>query len=44
MIAQGNPLPVLYGEMLIGSRRISQMLSTRDEGSGGKVIVIGRRI
>ncbi|WP_392420566.1 tail assembly protein [Edwardsiella piscicida] len=43
MVAQGNPLPVLYGEMLIGSRRISQMLSTRDEGGGGKVVVIGRR-
>lgn len=42
MIAQGNPLPVPYGEMLVGSRRISQEVSTRDEGSGGKVVVIGR--
>ncbi len=24
MIAQGNPMPVPYGEMLVGSRRISQ--------------------
>ncbi|EFF2823327.1 tail assembly protein, partial [Escherichia coli] len=23
MIAQGNPMPVPYGEMLVGSRRIS---------------------
>lgn len=41
MVAQGNPLPVLYGEMQIGSRVISQMLSTRDENSGGQVVVIG---
>ncbi|MEK9087687.1 tail assembly protein, partial [Escherichia coli] len=25
-----------------GSRRISQDISTRDEGGGGKVVVIGR--
>ncbi|MED7580826.1 tail assembly protein, partial [Escherichia coli O157] len=37
MIAQGNPMPVPYGEMLVGSRRISQDISTRDEGGGGKV-------
>lgn len=43
MMAQGNPLPVLYGEMLTGSRVISQEISTRDEGGGGgKVVVIGR--
>ncbi|WP_373995369.1 hypothetical protein, partial [Escherichia coli] len=30
-------------EMLVGSRRISQDISTRDEGGGGKVVVIGRR-
>ncbi|EDV1505001.1 tail assembly protein [Salmonella enterica subsp. salamae] len=30
MVAQGNSLPVLYGEMLIGSRRISQELKVRD--------------
>ncbi|MXD03635.1 tail assembly protein, partial [Escherichia coli] len=27
MIAQGNPLPVLYGEMRVGSRVISQSIS-----------------
>ncbi|EOA7801216.1 tail assembly protein, partial [Escherichia coli] len=43
MIAQGNPMPVPYGEMLVGSRRISQDISTRDEGGDGKVVVIGRR-
>ncbi|EMV8549607.1 tail assembly protein, partial [Escherichia coli] len=35
MIAQGNPMPVPYGEMLVGSRRISQDISTRDEGGDG---------
>ncbi|EER0377805.1 tail assembly protein [Escherichia coli] len=43
MIAQGNPIPVPYGEMLVGSRRISQDISTRDEGGDGKVVVIGRQ-
>ncbi|HAK8205261.1 TPA: tail assembly protein [Salmonella enterica] len=42
MAAQGNPLPVLYGEMQIGSRVISQMLSTRDESSPDKVVSFGR--
>ncbi|MCX1960562.1 tail assembly protein [Escherichia coli] len=42
MVAQGNPMPVPYGEMLVGSRRISQEISTRDEGGEGKVVVIGR--
>lgn len=42
MAAQGNPLPLLYGEMLVGSRVVSQMLSTRDERSQGQNIVIGR--
>ncbi|HDP0319413.1 TPA: tail assembly protein [Salmonella enterica subsp. enterica serovar Concord] len=42
MVAQGNPMPVPYGEMLVGSRVISQMLSTRDEDASGKVVVIGR--
>ncbi|KKK28230.1 tail assembly protein, partial [Escherichia coli] len=42
MIAQGNPMPVPYGEMLVGSRRI-QDISTRDEGGDGKVVVIGRQ-
>lgn len=41
MVAQGNPVPVLYGEMKIGSRVISQMMSTRDESTSGKVVVIG---
>ncbi|EFI5296084.1 hypothetical protein HH772_005600, partial [Escherichia coli] len=43
MIAQGNPMPVPYGEMLVGSRRISQDISTRDEGGGGTVVVVGRQ-
>ncbi|ECU9162100.1 TPA: tail assembly protein [Salmonella enterica] len=43
MVAQGNPLPVPYGEMLVGSRRISQMLSTRDESSPDKVVSFGRK-
>ncbi|HIF2325102.1 TPA: tail assembly protein [Salmonella enterica] len=43
MAAQGNPLPVLYGEMQIGSRVISQMLSTRDESSPDKVVSFGRK-
>ncbi|WP_244445991.1 tail assembly protein [Escherichia coli] len=43
MIAQGNPMPVPYGEMLVGSRRISQDVSTRDEGGDGTVVVIGRQ-
>lgn len=43
MIAQGNPLPVLYGEMMTGSRRISQSLSTRDESSPDKVVHYGRQ-
>lgn len=42
MMAQGNALPVLYGEMLVGSRTISQEISTRDEGGGGQVVIIGR--
>ncbi|WP_072134527.1 tail assembly protein [Escherichia coli] len=42
MIAQGNPMPVPYGEMLVGSRRISQDISTRDEGGDGQAVVIGR--
>lgn len=42
MVAQGNPLPVAYGEVLIGSRTISQEISTRDEGGGGQVVIIGR--
>ncbi|EGM7736934.1 tail assembly protein, partial [Escherichia albertii] len=32
MVAQGNVLPVLYGEMRVGSRVVSQEISTADEG------------
>ncbi|HBE4281573.1 TPA: tail assembly protein [Escherichia coli] len=42
MVAQGNVLPVLYGEMHVGSRVASQEISTADEGDGGQVVVIGR--
>ncbi|HDS0509507.1 tail assembly protein [Escherichia coli] len=42
MVAQGNALPVLYGEMRVGSRVASQEISTADEGDGGQVVVIGR--
>ncbi|HDI3020216.1 tail assembly protein [Cronobacter dublinensis] len=42
MIAQGNVMPVLYGEMRVGSRVASQEISTADEGDGGQVVVIGR--
>ncbi|ECI0430260.1 tail assembly protein [Salmonella enterica subsp. enterica] len=42
MVAQGNVLPVLYGEMRVGSRVISQEVSTADEGDGGQIVVIGR--
>ncbi len=38
----GNALPVLYGEMRVGSRVVSQEISTADEGDGGQVVVIGR--
>ncbi|EFK1933616.1 tail assembly protein, partial [Escherichia coli] len=41
-VAQGNVLPVLYGEMRVGSRVASQEISTADEGDGGQVVVIGR--
>ncbi|EDR9549912.1 tail assembly protein [Salmonella enterica] len=43
MVAQGNPLPVAYGEVMSGSRRISQELSTRDESSPDKMINFGRK-
>lgn len=32
MVARGNVLPVLYGEMRVGSRVVSQEISTADEG------------
>ncbi|HAF1587818.1 TPA: tail assembly protein [Salmonella enterica] len=41
MVAQGNPLPVAYGEIMTGSRRISQELSTRDESSPDKIVQFG---
>ncbi|WEA07655.1 tail assembly protein [Pantoea dispersa] len=41
MTAQGAPVPVLYGEMRVGSRVISQEIATRDMSGVGKVIVIG---
>ncbi len=44
MVAQGNPVPVPYGEIMTGSRRISQELSTRDESSPDKVVNFGRRM
>ncbi|MGT2518087.1 tail assembly protein, partial [Salmonella enterica] len=43
MVAQGNPLPVAYDEVMTGSRRISQELSTRDESSPDKVVHYGRK-
>ncbi len=36
MVARGNVLPVLYGEMRVGSRVVSQEISTADEGDGGQ--------
>ncbi|HHR4013100.1 TPA: tail assembly protein [Salmonella enterica] len=42
MVAQGNAMPVLYGELMVGSRVISQEISTRDEGGDGKTVIIGR--
>ncbi|EOC0702620.1 tail assembly protein [Salmonella enterica subsp. enterica serovar Kokomlemle] len=42
MIAQGNPVPIPYGEIMCGSRVISQEITTRDESTPEKVINIGR--
>lgn len=42
MVSQGNPLPVPYGEIMCGSRVISQEVSTRDEGAGSELVIIGR--
>ena len=39
IVAQGNVLPVLYGEMRVGSCVVSQEISTADEGDGGQVVV-----
>ncbi|EKR5679121.1 tail assembly protein [Salmonella enterica] len=41
MIAQGNPVPIPYGEIMCGSRVISQEITTRDESSPDKVINFG---
>ncbi|WP_435890637.1 hypothetical protein [Escherichia coli] len=36
MTAQGNQIPVTYGGMMAGSRRISQSITTLDEAGDGK--------
>lgn len=36
LMAQGNPVPVVYGEMLTGSRRISESLDVRDDTRDGR--------
>ncbi|ENU7738187.1 tail assembly protein [Salmonella enterica] len=41
MIAQGNPVPIPYGEIMCGSRVISQEITTRDESTPDKVINLG---
>ena len=41
MTAQGNPVPVPYGEVMVGSRRISQTLGTRDESSPERTLDFG---
>ncbi|EAU4681721.1 tail assembly protein [Salmonella enterica] len=41
MIAQGNPVPIPYGEIMCGSRVISQEITTRDESTPDKVIHLG---
>lgn len=43
MIAQGNPVPIPYGEIMCGSRVISQEITTRDESTPDKVIHLGRK-
>ncbi|MBF0693404.1 tail assembly protein, partial [Providencia alcalifaciens] len=42
MVAQGNPVPIAYGEIMAGSRVISQEITTRDESSTDTVITLGR--
>ena len=42
MVAQGNPVPIAYGEIMTGSRVISQEITTRDESGADKVITLGR--
>ncbi len=43
MVARGNVLPVLYGEMRVGSARgFSGDQHGRRRGDGGQVVVIGR--
>ena len=36
LMAQGNPVPVVYGEMLTGSRRISESTDVRDDTRDGR--------
>ncbi|EGI13147.1 bacteriophage lambda tail assembly protein I [Escherichia coli M605] len=36
LLAQGNPVPVVYGEMLTGSRRISESTDVRDDTRDGR--------
>ncbi len=42
MVAQGNVLPVLYGEMRWGRGWYLRRSARADEGDGGQVVVIGR--
>ncbi|MBF0693414.1 tail assembly protein, partial [Providencia alcalifaciens] len=37
-----NPVPIAYGEIMAGSRVISQEITTRDESSTDTVITLGR--
>lgn len=43
MTAQGASVPVLYGEMRVGSRVISQEIATRDMSGEGKTVFIGHK-
>ncbi|MDJ7445031.1 tail assembly protein, partial [Salmonella enterica] len=36
-----NPVPIPYGEIMCGSRVISQEITTRDESTPDKVIHLG---
>ncbi len=40
MVAQGNVLPVLYGEMRVGSRQLIRRSARQEAGDGGQVVVI----
>ncbi|EJC4887127.1 tail assembly protein [Salmonella enterica] len=41
MEGAGNPVPIPYGEIMCGSRVISQEITTRDESTPDKVINLG---